>query len=406
MYSLLLFVLAFGYSVSAQWTVVPTTGVQLATTGQSAKPTSIAGTPAPDHEGVLRLLKNEEAEWVNAKTCGWYAGVSSQPFSCGDGGVCATNEAHIVACVTGTVSPFYSLCLDYSALQESSCDDGNTETGCCVNAQYPECATHIWTEAPQRSMYRCWSSAAIITMLDVPQFVADAARPTTSAEATIITDGGTNSNPLDPGSIHPGSDLPAPPAPGLPIGVIAGSTIGGSVFFILLFCSIRRYRRQRRLGEEARSRFEIRFDRGSEDESIIDPSIVEHEFPDGRTVVPRRSDPHVLQARRSMPNPPSSEHLQPGQYTTFVRIRPPPGTAAGNGGDRNGSDSPRRQENVVLGILEPHRVAGRSSTPPPRYSFMNPYPDATPTSVNTAVTDDHSSDWMTVTSPARTADFK
>ncbi|KAJ8127034.1 hypothetical protein O1611_g6603 [Lasiodiplodia mahajangana] len=113
-------------------------------------------TPAPgvrsDGEVVLDLLKRQtsKTDWTNSETCGWFSGISSSAVMCGDGFTCATNSDHVVACASGTFSPFYQACLDYSAFKEGSCSNLDAATGCCQQAAEPACGTYIWTGAPER----------------------------------------------------------------------------------------------------------------------------------------------------------------------------------------------------------------------------------------------------------------
>ncbi|KAI0814591.1 hypothetical protein GGR55DRAFT_438667 [Xylaria sp. FL0064] len=156
-------------------------------------------TPAPgvrsDGDVVLDLLRRQKSttDWTNSETCGWYSGISSSAFECGTAFTCATNEDHVVACTSGTFKPFFSACLDYSAFQAGSCASLDPATGCCQNSAQPACGTYLWTGVPERSMYKCFETASILTMLDVPQFVVDASifskTHTTPEPTTTATDG-------------------------------------------------------------------------------------------------------------------------------------------------------------------------------------------------------------------------
>ncbi|KAI1333667.1 hypothetical protein F5Y15DRAFT_404405 [Xylariaceae sp. FL0016] len=92
-------------------------------------------TPAPGvvtGEVVLDLFKRQTTSnnWTNSETCGWFSGVSSSAVMCGNDFTCATNSDHIVACASGTVSQFFSACLDYSAFQDGKCNGVDSATGC------------------------------------------------------------------------------------------------------------------------------------------------------------------------------------------------------------------------------------------------------------------------------------
>ncbi|TRX88252.1 hypothetical protein FHL15_010877 [Xylaria flabelliformis] len=179
-------------------------------------------TPAPgvrsDGEVVLDMLKRQtsKTDWTNSETCGWFAGVSSSAVLCGDGFTCATNSDHAVACASGTISPFFTACLDYSAFQAGSCDNLDAATGCCQQATEPACGTYIWTGSPERFMYKCFEKASIISVLDVPQFVLDASlfskthttpTPTiTPSKTATNSKSGSASSPDKTGGSNPGSE--------------------------------------------------------------------------------------------------------------------------------------------------------------------------------------------------------
>ncbi|KAI1360044.1 hypothetical protein F5Y08DRAFT_59978 [Xylaria arbuscula] len=165
------------------------------TTGWTPIPTPAPGVRS-EGEMVLDLLrraKTSETEWTNSNTCGWFSGVSSAPFVCGNNFTCETNTDHVVACVSATFSPFYSACLDYSAFKAGSCRSLDAATGCCQSEAEPACGTYLWTGSPERSMYKCFETASILTMLDVPQFVVDASlfSKTHTTPTPTATDAGT-----------------------------------------------------------------------------------------------------------------------------------------------------------------------------------------------------------------------
>ncbi|KAI0977238.1 hypothetical protein F4678DRAFT_7128 [Xylaria arbuscula] len=167
-------------------------------------------TPAPgarnEGDAVLDLLRRQisKTDWTNSETCGWYAGISSSAFECGTAFTCATDSNHVIACTSGTFKPFYSACLDYSAFQAGSCASLDSATGCCQSATAPACGTYLWTGAPERSMYECFETASIVTMIDVPQFVVDASifsKTHTTSEPTTTGSGTGTDNPVStPGS--------------------------------------------------------------------------------------------------------------------------------------------------------------------------------------------------------------
>lgn len=99
-----------------------------------------------------------------------------------------------------------------------------------MNSDYGDCATHMWTD-PQRSMYRCFSTSTIFSMLDVPQFVADASLPTTAQTQSLLT------ATKEPDSTNTSSEKPAT-TPTVNAGKVVGTTIGSLVGFLLICCCI------------------------------------------------------------------------------------------------------------------------------------------------------------------------
>ncbi|RYC57375.1 hypothetical protein CHU98_g8826 [Xylaria longipes] len=266
-------------------------------TGRVAESNQIGWTPIPtpapgvrsDGEVVLDLLKRQtsKTDWTNSETCGWFSGISSSAVLCGDGFTCATNSEHAVACASGTISPFFTACLDYSAFQAGSCASLDAATGCCQEATEPACGTYIWTGSPERFMYKCFEKASIISVLDVPQFVIDASifskthttpTPTiTPSKSTTNSKSDSGSAPEQTGGSNPGSGG-ADPASGSSTGtpatgsdgldgsngsnssngsnntpVIVGSVIGGIagllfLLLLLLFCLRRKMKGKLGLG--------------------------------------------------------------------------------------------------------------------------------------------------------------
>ncbi|KAI0119041.1 hypothetical protein F4814DRAFT_458437 [Daldinia grandis] len=208
--------------------------------GWSPKPTPAPGAAKPEEDHVLDVLlvRGHTNLWTNNETCGWIPGPSSYPVTCGERSTCATNSDYIVACVSGTVSPFFSICLDFSAYERGSCDDHDTGAGCCTERQYGSCATYFWTSSPARSMYRCSNVSTAITMLDVPQFVVDASLSASAAQTAIDIE------PLSSG-VYPGSEQPSPSSNTISVGAIMGCVIGGIICLIFIgymLLSCRAYR--------------------------------------------------------------------------------------------------------------------------------------------------------------------
>jgi hypothetical protein len=105
-------------------------------------------------------------------------------------------------------------------------------------SQYPACGTYIWTGSPARSMYRCFAATTIVSMLDQPQFVIDAAlssntaSTTSSGTSTTSSDGSTSTSNSGGGgssSSNTGAIV------GGVVGGVAGIAliVGAIVFFIM-----------------------------------------------------------------------------------------------------------------------------------------------------------------------------
>ncbi|CAJ2507128.1 Uu.00g083140.m01.CDS01 [Anthostomella pinea] len=245
--------------------------------GWTPKPTPAPGVKS-DIEVVVDLLmrRQETTNWTNSETCGWFSGISSSAVVCGNGFSCATNDDHIVACASGTIEPFYSVCLDYSAVQNGDCDNPGPNTGCCQQATEPACGTYIWTGSPQRSMYKCFESSSAVSILDVPQFVVDASifskthtTPSPTLTATPSpSDPGVASSPTTavPGSGNPtdSSTSSSTPSPGSSTnsttntGAIAGGAVGG---FLALLALLLAYLLVRRKLNKAKAKANLGFSR-------------------------------------------------------------------------------------------------------------------------------------------------
>ncbi|KAF3063901.1 hypothetical protein GL218_02562 [Daldinia childiae] len=211
--------------------------------GWSPKPTPAPGAAKTEKEEVLDVLlrrENDNKSWINNETCGWISGPPSKPFTCEESSTCATNSDHIVACVSGTISSFFTTCMDFSAYQRGLCDGRDPGAGCCMNSRYGSCATYLWANDPMRSMYRCSNISTAIDMLDVPQFVVDASLSASAAQTPTSVD------PLSSG-IYPGSEQPSSNTSNISVGAIMGCVIGSvlglSVIGYMLLCC-RAYRKK------------------------------------------------------------------------------------------------------------------------------------------------------------------
>lgn len=120
--------------------------------------------------------------WENDQTCGWYSGISSKPYVCDSPLSCSTDDG-VVACATEGLEQFYTVCLNYAAVKSGKCSSVGVQTGCCQDSAQPECGTFIWAGAQTRSMFKCFASETVISMIDEPQYVIDSSRSAASASS-------------------------------------------------------------------------------------------------------------------------------------------------------------------------------------------------------------------------------
>lgn len=194
---------ALSYQASARWLAYAPDPVIDLRGGDLSRPTQPAEvyeyqeyapepTPPPSKAVVDLLLhrrqrtdsSSSDNTWENDQTCGWYSGISSRAYDCQSPLTCSTNSEDVVACATDGLEQFYTVCLNYEAVQSSKCTSAGPQTGCCQNADEPECGTFVWTGTPARSMFKCFATATLISMLDEPQFVIDASRSSASASSS------------------------------------------------------------------------------------------------------------------------------------------------------------------------------------------------------------------------------
>ncbi|KXJ93441.1 hypothetical protein Micbo1qcDRAFT_174499 [Microdochium bolleyi] len=241
------------------------------TTGWTPKPTRAPGF-VNEQDQVVELLRRQRqltdtTPWVNDQTCGWVAQTSSRAILCASDFTCATNSANLVACVSGTFSPFFRVCMDYSAVQQGQCSDVGPETGCCDDRASPACATWVWTGKPARSQYGCAARSTIYSVMDIPQFVLDSLTRTTSSStkpsSTLSTKTTSTANVVS--SSSQSTQTSTAPTAGSATGdsltvgnqtstttnlvpIIAGS-VGGLVglilILVLLCCCLRRRRNKK-----------------------------------------------------------------------------------------------------------------------------------------------------------------
>lgn len=123
--------------------------------------------------------------WENEKTCGYYSGISSSPYVCAEPLTCATKD-DVVACATDGVEGFYSVCLNLEAVKSGKCNSVGVQTGCCQGTDLPACGTLVWGGATPRSMFKCFSSATFISMIDQPQYIVDSSISAASASSVSV----------------------------------------------------------------------------------------------------------------------------------------------------------------------------------------------------------------------------
>ncbi|KAI2608708.1 uncharacterized protein GGS25DRAFT_521880 [Hypoxylon fragiforme] len=394
--------------------------------GWTPMPTPAPGAAEPEGNRVLNvLLQREETttNWTNSETCGWFSGVSSESFACGTSASCVTNSDHIVACASGTYSPFFSVCLDYAAFQRSSCNNDGTETGCCMDSKYGACETMFWTGHPVRSMYRCASSSTMVTMLDEPQFVIDASLLSASLASASATPT-TTDHVIATGGTPPGN-TEEPVRPTVNIGALVGGVLGGTMLILASAFIYFRYRRRRSTAaKKDRRKLQARLDdafryaqtidSGTPDDSTTNAGSTPAPYVNTRYHGRAASSPTPLGGGGANNNNNNrgngngggnnDDGEAPTNTTTFVRIpirRPPPTH------QRPSSSSARSPPsyNWILHGLPSHGDVGTNSnrtnsathsfyatqptttttsggrkasnggktTPPPRYSTSNPF---------------------------------
>lgn len=162
----------------------PSRPAQTQDTAIASSPLSASPPPSttpPPSQAVVELRLRQDSSsasssntWENSQTCGWYSGLSSKPYVCESPLSCATNTDNVVACSTAGINEFFTICLNYEAVQSSKCTSAGPKTACCTDANAPACGTFQWTGTPTRSMYRCFATPTVIAMIDEPQFVLDA----------------------------------------------------------------------------------------------------------------------------------------------------------------------------------------------------------------------------------------
>ncbi|KAK4151827.1 hypothetical protein C8A00DRAFT_16804 [Chaetomidium leptoderma] len=179
-----------------------------------------------------KLRRQEDNTWVDETTCGWRANTASEPFACPASYSCATNTNQVVGCTSsGAANPFFTVCLDYQAVQAGACETVGPQTGCCMTKSLGECITYLWPGSTVKSMYRCYTERAVITMLDQPQSVIDEKTRTTSTPSTSssqsTSETSTTGSASAPAQETTGALPPASAGSSNNTGAIVGGVVGG-----------------------------------------------------------------------------------------------------------------------------------------------------------------------------------
>ncbi|KAK3328139.1 hypothetical protein B0T19DRAFT_183690 [Cercophora scortea] len=205
--------------------------------GFTPKPTQAPGSTS-DAKAVLDLLKRQDGArrrqdtgtWLNSETCGYYSGTSSSALTCESNYHCATDSHDVVACISGTDQPFYTVCLDYQAYQKGACgSDIGSKTGCCTSSEYGACGTFLWAGQQPKSMYWCFSSPKIVNMIDEPQYVLDAFTSSTTSTSSSSSTSSTTSATTAPAdnSNGGGNNNSNNSSSSSNLGAIVGGVVGG-----------------------------------------------------------------------------------------------------------------------------------------------------------------------------------
>ncbi|KAK0619502.1 hypothetical protein B0T14DRAFT_496233 [Immersiella caudata] len=237
-------------------------------TGKSAPDAANGWTPKPtDAPGkspsgvALDLLKRRDSEdrkttntWLNDKTCGWYTGAISAPFTCDPGYTCAT-EYNVVGCTNAASATLWRACYDYNALQRGDCDNVGLQTGCCMTSTFGACATFLWQGETPASMFRCVEKPTIIMMRTAPVLLSTTTIMSTSVVmvthtstvmsvstskiSTTISPSASSQAPLAPR--HAGGSSNGRERIGVIIGAVLGSVVALiCIFFVVIVVVLRR----------------------------------------------------------------------------------------------------------------------------------------------------------------------
>ncbi|KAK4035231.1 hypothetical protein C8A01DRAFT_38323 [Parachaetomium inaequale] len=196
-------------------------------------------TPRPTDGPSIELARGRlKAKRQTANTCGWFVDFESEPFLCATTERCATNSDNVVGCTSSgaTTNPFFTVCLDYQAVQNGACNSLGPQTGCCMTKSIGECITYLWPGPTVKSMYGCYSTRGVFSMQDTPA-ISSTTRVTsrrssststtsTSETSTETTETGTGTTAV-PGQTETGAPPPASSSGGSNTGAIVGGVVGG-----------------------------------------------------------------------------------------------------------------------------------------------------------------------------------
>ncbi|KAI2615962.1 hypothetical protein GGR54DRAFT_257032 [Hypoxylon sp. NC1633] len=362
-------------------------------TGIVADETRTGSAPEPtEPPRALDSVQARDQVWTNTKTCGFYTNGQFNPFTCEENGTCTTNDNEVVACATGTSSPFYTACIDYAAYQGGECMNILPGTGCCMNPEYSACQTIVWSDNPHRSMLRCGTTAYTVTLLAVPLSVVEAS---VSSEAAASTLASTSSHPHGDVSTDKDSDY-ITQYPPINQGALIGGAVGGVVLmaivgWLTLYCTKRQ--EQTRLDHEViQERLNSVFQYSPQLESSFNPAdssaVTGGSRPNpatpSRAPRPWRHDPrHDPRHDGGLPRMPSTPSVLPNSSSSTLggmihtRIHRRNSLTAVD--SRNFASPTRSQLSLPLSLTQTHHS---TPTPPPAYEMHHLYPSADPQEMN------------------------
>ncbi|KAK4141233.1 uncharacterized protein C8A04DRAFT_39266 [Dichotomopilus funicola] len=190
-------------------------------------------------QNMLKMRRQTSSNtWVDEHTCGWLAEQDSVAFTCASNYRCATDTNEVVGCTSdGAANPFFTVCLDYQAVKAGACESVGSQTGCCMSSTAAECITYLWPGSTIKSMYRCYSERAVITMLETPSGLSETTTTTTSSTRSKPTTATTESSSSSaaPGQTESvGPPIPTNSGNSNNTGAIVGGVVGGVAVLALI----------------------------------------------------------------------------------------------------------------------------------------------------------------------------